>query len=76
MDLGLIPLMLPCWPVCLLAAGVVAAAAVVEGVCLLLLVGYHLLQVVLHLLQVCLYLQQVVCAQASLTALLCLAVHS
>ena len=76
MGLGLVPSMLPCWPVRLLAAGVAAAVAVVEGVRLLLLVGHRLLQVVLHLLQVCLHLQQVVCAQAGLTALLRLAVHS
>ena len=76
MGLGLIPLVLPCWLVCLLAAGVAAAVAVVEGVRLLLLVGRHLLQVVLHLLQVHLHLQRVACAQAGLTALLRLAVHS
>jgi len=61
MGLGLIPLMLPCWAVPLLAAGVIAAA-VAERVRLLLLGGHRLLQVV--------------CAQAGLTALLHLAVHS
>ena len=69
MGLGLVPSMLLCWPVHPLAAGVAAAAAVAEGVRLLLLVGHRLLQVVLHLLQVRLHLQEVVCAQAGLTAL-------
>ena len=76
MGLGLIPSMLLCWAVHLLAARMVAAAAIAEGVCLLLLVGHCLLQVVLHLLQVRLHLQWVVCAQAGLTALLHFAVHS